>query len=170
MVEQQSPARRCVAFKVIKLGMDTRQVIARFEAERQALRSLSLMSKRMFPFRLTNSPRPMDERESSKLGRMSCNGPQSSLATAQMAYRFSEVVHRRGRGTSFAAPAPAGEQLRRRLSFCYFESGRRTNSRFSRPRRARHDYSTAIGLKVTAMHTQDAGIACLALYDLQPVA
>ncbi len=37
MAEQQEPIRRRVAFKVIKLGMDTRQVIARFEAERQAL-------------------------------------------------------------------------------------------------------------------------------------
>jgi serine/threonine protein kinase len=37
MAEQQAPVRRLVALKVIKAGMDTRQVIARFEAERQAL-------------------------------------------------------------------------------------------------------------------------------------
>ena len=37
MAEQTAPIRRRVALKVIKLGMDTRQVIARFEAERQAL-------------------------------------------------------------------------------------------------------------------------------------
>jgi tetratricopeptide (TPR) repeat protein/serine/threonine protein kinase len=37
MAEQQQPIRRKVAIKVIKPGMDTRQVIARFEAERQAL-------------------------------------------------------------------------------------------------------------------------------------
>jgi eukaryotic-like serine/threonine-protein kinase len=35
--EQETPVRRPVALKVIKLGMDTREVIARFEAERQAL-------------------------------------------------------------------------------------------------------------------------------------
>ncbi len=35
--EQREPVKRRVALKVIKLGMDTRQVIARFEAERQAL-------------------------------------------------------------------------------------------------------------------------------------
>jgi hypothetical protein len=35
--EQQKPVRRLVALKVIKLGMDTREVVARFEAERQAL-------------------------------------------------------------------------------------------------------------------------------------
>ena len=37
MAEQEEPIRRKVALKIIKLGMDTRQVIARFEAERQAL-------------------------------------------------------------------------------------------------------------------------------------
>src|SRR5881394_3010247 len=37
MAEQEEPVRRRVALKIIKLGMDTRQVIARFEAERQAL-------------------------------------------------------------------------------------------------------------------------------------
>ncbi len=37
LAEQQRPVRRRVAIKVLKLGMDTRQVIARFEAERQAL-------------------------------------------------------------------------------------------------------------------------------------
>jgi serine/threonine protein kinase len=37
MAEQERPVTRRVALKVIKPGMDTRQVIARFEAERQAL-------------------------------------------------------------------------------------------------------------------------------------
>ena len=37
MAEQREPVVRKVALKIIKLGMDTRQVIARFEAERQAL-------------------------------------------------------------------------------------------------------------------------------------
>jgi serine/threonine protein kinase/tetratricopeptide (TPR) repeat protein len=37
VAEQQHPVRRKVALKVIKPGMDTRQVVARFEAERQAL-------------------------------------------------------------------------------------------------------------------------------------
>ena len=37
MAEQEEPVRRRVAVKVIKLGMDTKSVIARFEAERQAL-------------------------------------------------------------------------------------------------------------------------------------
>ena len=37
MAEQMQPVRRKVAFKIIKPGMDTRLVVARFEAERQAL-------------------------------------------------------------------------------------------------------------------------------------
>jgi WD40 repeat protein/serine/threonine protein kinase len=37
MAEQETPVRRRVALKVIKVGMDTKSVVARFEAERQAL-------------------------------------------------------------------------------------------------------------------------------------
>ena len=41
MAEQQQPVKRKVALKIIKPGMDTREVIARFEAERQALALMS---------------------------------------------------------------------------------------------------------------------------------
>jgi serine/threonine protein kinase/tetratricopeptide (TPR) repeat protein len=37
MAEQSRPVHRCIALKILKPGMDTRQVVARFEAERQAL-------------------------------------------------------------------------------------------------------------------------------------
>src|SRR5262249_6410241 len=37
MAEQEQPVRRMVALKILKAGMDSKQVIARFEAERQAL-------------------------------------------------------------------------------------------------------------------------------------
>ncbi|MGA8110060.1 MAG: serine/threonine-protein kinase, partial [Acidobacteriaceae bacterium] len=37
MAEQRQPVRRRVAIKLIKIGMDTREVVARFESERQAL-------------------------------------------------------------------------------------------------------------------------------------
>src|SRR5207253_9785396 len=37
VADQREPVKRRVALKIIKLGMDTRQVVARFEAERQAL-------------------------------------------------------------------------------------------------------------------------------------
>ena len=37
LAEQTEPVRRQVALKVVKLGLDTKQIVARFEAERQAL-------------------------------------------------------------------------------------------------------------------------------------
>ena len=37
MAQQEGPVKRKVALKIIRVGMDTRQVVARFEAERQAL-------------------------------------------------------------------------------------------------------------------------------------
>jgi hypothetical protein len=37
LAEQSEPVQRKVALKIIKLGMDTREVVARFETERQAL-------------------------------------------------------------------------------------------------------------------------------------
>jgi serine/threonine protein kinase len=59
MAEQEAPVRRRVALKVIKVGMDTRKLIARFEAERQAL---SLMEHpniaRVFDAGATDTGRP----------------------------------------------------------------------------------------------------------------
>ena len=84
-------------------------------------------------------------------------------------YRFSEVVHRMGRGPSPAARATVGEQLRWRKRFCYFQSGHRTNLTFL------SDKTSLLRLfdgDRTQSHSHaysDAGIACLALYDLQPV-
>ncbi len=40
MAEQKQPLKRRVALKIIKVGMDTREVVARYEAERQALAEL----------------------------------------------------------------------------------------------------------------------------------
>lgn len=57
--EQSAPVRREVALKIIKLGMDTRQVIARFEAERQALALLDHPSiARVLDAGATESGRP----------------------------------------------------------------------------------------------------------------
>jgi serine/threonine protein kinase len=41
MAEQREPVKRRVALKIIKVGMDTREVAGRFEAERQALAILA---------------------------------------------------------------------------------------------------------------------------------
>jgi serine/threonine protein kinase/WD40 repeat protein len=59
MAEQQHPVRRKVALKVIKAGMDSAQVIARFEAERQALALMDHVNiARVFDGGTTESGRP----------------------------------------------------------------------------------------------------------------
>jgi tetratricopeptide (TPR) repeat protein len=59
MAEQQQPIRRKLALKVLKPGMDTKQVIARFEAERQALALMDHPSiARVFDGGATDSGRP----------------------------------------------------------------------------------------------------------------
>jgi serine/threonine protein kinase len=59
VAEQQHPVRRKVALKVIKPGMDTRQVVARFEAERQALALMDHPNiARVFDGGTTDSGRP----------------------------------------------------------------------------------------------------------------
>ncbi|MCG8511433.1 MAG: serine/threonine protein kinase, partial [Rhodospirillales bacterium] len=59
MAEQEQPVRRKVALKIIKLGMDTRQVIARFEAERQALAMMEHPNiARVFDAGATETGRP----------------------------------------------------------------------------------------------------------------
>ena len=45
----KEPVRRPVALKAIKLGMDTKRIVARFEAERQALANL-MPAWRLMPF------------------------------------------------------------------------------------------------------------------------
>jgi serine/threonine protein kinase/Tfp pilus assembly protein PilF len=57
MAEQTEPVRRKVALKVLKPGMDTRQVVARFEAERQALAIMDHPNiARVFDGGTTDSP------------------------------------------------------------------------------------------------------------------
>jgi serine/threonine protein kinase/tetratricopeptide (TPR) repeat protein len=59
MAEQSRPVQRKVAVKVIKPGMDSRQVIARFEAERQALAIMDHVNiARVFDGGTTESGRP----------------------------------------------------------------------------------------------------------------
>ncbi len=59
MAEQQGPVIRKVALKIIKLGMDTKEVIARFEAERQALALMDHPNiAKVFDAGATDSGRP----------------------------------------------------------------------------------------------------------------
>jgi serine/threonine protein kinase/tetratricopeptide (TPR) repeat protein len=59
MAEQEQPVRRKVALKIIKPGMDSMQVVARFEAERQALAMMDHTNiARVFDAGTTESGRP----------------------------------------------------------------------------------------------------------------
>ena len=59
MAEQREPIKRKVALKIIKLGMDTKQVIARFDAERQALAMMDHSNiARVFDAGATEAGRP----------------------------------------------------------------------------------------------------------------
>ncbi len=59
LAEQREPIQRRVALKIIKLGMDTRQVIARFEGERQALARMDHPNiARVFDAGATDTGRP----------------------------------------------------------------------------------------------------------------
>jgi serine/threonine protein kinase len=59
MAEQEQPVRRKVAIKIIKPGLDTKQVVARFEAERQALAMMDHCNiAKVFDAGTTESGRP----------------------------------------------------------------------------------------------------------------
>src|SRR4051794_8320120 len=57
--EQRTPVRRVVALKVIKVGMDTKEVVARFDAERQALALMGHPNvAKVFEAGMTDAGRP----------------------------------------------------------------------------------------------------------------
>ena len=75
LAEQTRPVRRQVALKVIKAGMDTAQVVARFEAERQALAVMDHPGiAKVFDASATDQGRPYS--------RWNTSGASRSLATA----------------------------------------------------------------------------------------
>src|SRR5439155_18315718 len=59
MAEQREPVKRRVALKIIKLGMDSGQIVARFEAERQALAMMDHAKiAKIFDADVTDTGRP----------------------------------------------------------------------------------------------------------------
>src|SRR2546426_983833 len=59
MADQREPVKRRVALKIIKLGMDSRQIVARFEAERQALAMMDHANiAKIFDADVTDTGRP----------------------------------------------------------------------------------------------------------------
>ena len=94
MAEQQQPIQRKVALKIIKAGMDTRQVIARFEAERQALAMMDHPNiARVLDGGTTHMGRPYFVMELVHGIPVTEYCDQQSLSTAQRLQLFIKVCH-----------------------------------------------------------------------------
>jgi hypothetical protein len=94
MAEQEKPIRRRVALKVIKLGMDTKSVLARFEAERQALALMDHPSiARVFEAGATVTGRPYFVMELIKGIRITDYCDQNQLTTRERLELFLQVCH-----------------------------------------------------------------------------
>ncbi len=92
MAEQTEPVRRKVALKVIKLGMDTKQVIARFEAERQALALMDHPNiAKVLDAGTTEKGRPYFVMELVKGVRITDYCDQSHLPTSDRLALFTQV-------------------------------------------------------------------------------
>ncbi len=92
LAEQQEPVRRKVALKIIKLGMDTREVVARFEAERQALALMDHPNiARVFDGGATESGRPFFVMELVKGVRITDYCDDNRLSTADRLRLFIQV-------------------------------------------------------------------------------
>ena len=94
MAEQQQPVRRKVALKILKPGMDTRQVIARFEAERQALALMDHPNiARVLDAGETGSGRPHFVMELVKGVPITDYCDQNRLTTRERLALFTHVCH-----------------------------------------------------------------------------
>jgi serine/threonine protein kinase len=94
MAEQSEPIRRKVALKVIKLGMDTRSVIARFEAERQALALMDHPNiAKVFDAGATENGRPYFVMELVRGVKITDYCDQHNLATRARLDLFTQVCH-----------------------------------------------------------------------------
>ena len=94
MAEQEEPVRRRVALKVIKLGMDTKEVIARFEAERQALALMDHPNiAKVFDAGATDTGRPYFVMELVRGVPITRYCDEANLSTADRLALFSQVCH-----------------------------------------------------------------------------
>ncbi|MGA2557382.1 MAG: protein kinase, partial [Verrucomicrobiota bacterium] len=94
VAEQTAPVRRRVALKVIKLGMDTKAVIARFEAERQALAMMDHPNiARVFDGGATDTGRPYFVMELVRGIRITEYCDQNQLSTLERLDLFIKVCH-----------------------------------------------------------------------------
>jgi serine/threonine protein kinase/tetratricopeptide (TPR) repeat protein len=94
MAEQEEPVRRRVALKVIKLGMDTKSVIARFEAERQALAMMDHPNiAKVFEAGATETGRPYFVMELVRGIKITDYCDQHNLSTNERLELFIQVCH-----------------------------------------------------------------------------
>jgi eukaryotic-like serine/threonine-protein kinase len=94
MAEQEEPVRRRIALKVIKLGMDTKSVIARFEAERQALAMMDHPNiARVLDAGATDTGRPFFVMELVRGIKITDYCDQNKLATEERLKLFTQVCN-----------------------------------------------------------------------------
>jgi serine/threonine protein kinase/tetratricopeptide (TPR) repeat protein len=94
MADQEEPVRRRVALKVIKLGMDTKQVIARFDAERQALAMMDHPNiAKVLDAGATETGRPYFVMELVRGVRITEFCDDNKLSTADRLKLFIQVCH-----------------------------------------------------------------------------
>ena len=94
MAEQEEPVRRRVALKVIKLGMDTKSVIARFEAERQALALMDHPNiAKVLDAGATDNGRPFFVMELVRGVKITEYCDEAKLATPERLQLFVQVCH-----------------------------------------------------------------------------
>ncbi|HEY5913390.1 MAG TPA: serine/threonine-protein kinase [Verrucomicrobiae bacterium] len=94
VAEQTEPVRRRVALKVIKLGMDTKAVVARFEAERQALALMDHPNiAKVFDAGSTETGRPYFVMELVSGARVTNYCDQNRLPTRDRLKLFIQVCH-----------------------------------------------------------------------------
>jgi serine/threonine protein kinase len=94
VAEQKEPVKRRVALKIIKLGMDTRQVVARFEAERQALALMDHPNiAKVFDAGSTETGRPYFVMELVRGTRITEYCEENELPIADRLKLFIQVCH-----------------------------------------------------------------------------
>src|ERR1039458_4764664 len=94
MAEQTEPIRRRVALKIVKLGMDNKQVIARFEAERQALALMDHLNiARVLDAGATDTGRPYFVMELVRGIKITDYCDQHNLSTKERLDLFIQVCH-----------------------------------------------------------------------------
>ena len=92
MAEQEEPVRRRVALKIIKLGMDTHSVVARFDAERQALALMDHANiARVLDAGATETGRPFFVMELVRGIKITDYADQNSLSTRERIELFIQV-------------------------------------------------------------------------------